>query len=85
MVDNRSNYGNYKILKISIAEIAKDIEMLRFVPDYLKTEKMCKNGVKKFLFVIKYVPDQFKTEETCDKVIIENGGILGFIPDCYKD
>ena len=30
--------------------------MLRFVPDHLKTKKMCKHVVKKLPFVIEYVP-----------------------------
>ena len=57
MVDNRNKSDNYKPLKISIGTIIKDLEMLRFVPDHLKTKKMCKNAVKKLLFIIKYVPD----------------------------
>ena len=32
--------------------------MLKFVPDYLKTETICKHAVKKLPFVIRYVPDQ---------------------------
>ena len=27
----------------------KNPEMLKFVPDYLKTKKVCKNAVKKYL------------------------------------
>ena len=74
-----------KTLKISIGTIIKDPEMLRLVPNYLKTKKMCKNAVKKLSFVRKYVCNQSQTNEMCDKVIIENGEKLGFIPDCYKD
>ena len=37
----------------------KNPEMLRFVPDHLETKKMCKNAVKKLLFVITYVPDRY--------------------------
>ena len=44
---------------------------------------MCKNAVKKLLFVIRYVRDQYKTQEIYDKVIAENGGMLKFVPDCY--
>ena len=35
----------------------KNLEMLKFVPDQLKTKKMCKYAVKKLRFVIRYVPD----------------------------
>ena len=30
-----------------------DPEMIRFIPDHLKTKKMCKNAFKKLPFVIK--------------------------------
>ena len=36
-----------KTLEINIGEIIKDPEMLEFVPDHLKTKKMCKHVVKK--------------------------------------
>ena len=58
--------------------------MLKVIPDYLKTKKMCKNGVKKLPFVINYVPNQYKTQEICDKVILENDRTLKFVPDCNK-
>ena len=46
--------------------------MLRFVPDHLKTKKICKNEVKKLLLVIKYVSEWFKTQKICNKIIIKN-------------
>ena len=58
--------------------------MLKIVPDYLKTKKMCKNAVKKLAFVINYVPNQYKTQEICDKVILENDRTLKFVSDCNK-
>ena len=62
----------------------KNPEMLRFVPDHLKTKIMLKNAVKTLPFVIKCVPDPYKTKEICDKIIIENGGMLEFIRDSYR-
>ena len=44
--------------------------MLRFVPEHLKTKKMCKNAVKKLSFVIRYVPHRNKAPEMCDQVIL---------------
>ena len=44
MVDSEYSPSNYKSLKISIGAIIKDLEIPRFVPDYLKTKKMCKNA-----------------------------------------
>ena len=59
--------------------------MLRLVLDHLKTEKMCKNAVKKFPFVIKYVPeDRYKTKQVCEKVIIKYCGMIGLTPGCCK-
>ena len=68
-----SKINNCKTLKINIAAIIKDPEMLRFVPDHLKTKRISKNAVKNMLFTIKYVPDQYKTTKMCEIVFIENG------------
>ena len=52
-----------KSLKISIGTVTRNLEMLRFLPDHLKTKQVCKHAVKKILFLIRYVPDQYKTQE----------------------
>ena len=52
-----------KSLKISIGTVTRNLEMLTFLPDHLKTKQVCKHAVKKILFLIKYVPDQYKTQE----------------------
>ena len=52
MVDSEYNMGIY-----SIGTVMKNPEMLKFVPDHLKTKKYCKNAVKKLPFVIRYVSD----------------------------
>ena len=49
--------------KISIGAKMKNPEILRIVPDHLKTKKMCKHKVKKLLFVIRYVLDQYKMQK----------------------
>ena len=46
---------------------------------------MCKNAVKKFLFVIIYVLDWYKTQERYNNVILGNGGVLRFILECRKN
>ena len=51
----------------------KNSEMLKLVPDHLKTKKMCKHAVKKLPFVIRFVHDRCKTQQMCDKAILENG------------
>ena len=48
--------------------------MLKFVPDYLKTRKMCKRTVQKLPDLLRHVPDQCKFQKMCDKV--ENGETL---------
>ena len=37
----------YKPSNINIGTVMKNLEMLTFVPDHLKTKKMCKHAVKK--------------------------------------
>ena len=37
----------YKSLNITIGTAMKDPEILKFVPDHLKTKKMCKHAVEK--------------------------------------
>ena len=66
----------YKSLSISIGTVMKNLEMLKFVPDHLKTKKMCKHAVKKIAYLLKYIPDQYKTQQMCEKAILENGGTL---------
>ena len=53
---------NYKSLNINIGTVMKNPEMLKFVPDHLKTKKMCKHAVKKWSFLVRYVPDQYETQ-----------------------
>ena len=43
----------YRSLNISIGTVMKNPEMLKFVPDHLKTKKMCKHAVKKITLSIK--------------------------------
>ena len=43
-------------MDIGIGTVMRNLEMLKFVPDHLKTKKMCKHAVKKldtFLINIK--------------------------------
>ena len=61
---------------MSIDAVIKKSQMIGIVPDHLKTKKMCKNAVKKLLFVVRYVPDRYKTKKMCDNVILENYGTV---------
>ena len=57
MVGREYSPDNYKPLKISVSAIIKNPKMLRFFPDHLRINKMCKNAVKKLQFVIRLFPD----------------------------
>ena len=50
-------------LNINIGIVMKNPEMLKFVPDYLKTKKMCKHAVKKLPYLLRYVSYQCKTQQ----------------------
>ena len=47
----------------------KNPEMLKFVPDHLKTKKMCKHAVKKLTYLLRYVPNQYETQQMYDEAI----------------
>ena len=42
--------GIYQSVNISVETVMKNPGMLKFVPDHLKTKKMCKHAVKKLTF-----------------------------------
>ena len=50
----------------------KNPEILKFVPDYLRTKKISKHVVTNSLYLLRYVADQYKTQRMCDKAILEN-------------
>ena len=85
MVDSDYNMDIYESVKISIGIVMRNPEIVKYVPDYLKTKEMCKNSVEKLPFLTRYAPDQYKTQQMCDKAILENGGTLKSVSDCYKN
>ena len=72
-------------LYVTVGTVMKNPEMIKFVPDHLKTKKLCKHAVKILPYLIRYVPDQYKIQQMHDKAILENGGTLKSVPDCYKN
>ena len=46
MVDSEYSIDNYKSLKISNGAITRNSETIRFVPNHLKTKKVCKHALK---------------------------------------
>ena len=65
----------FKSLNVNIRTLTKNPEIIKFVPDHLKTDhlQMCKHALQKLPYLLKYVPDQYKTQQMCDKAILENG------------
>ena len=61
MVDSEYSMDIYEYVTISIGTVMKNPEILKFVSDHLKTEKMCNHAVKKLHYLLGYVPDQYKT------------------------
>ena len=47
MVDSEYSANIYKFLIVSIGAIMTNYDILKFVPDHVKTIKICKNAVKK--------------------------------------
>ena len=60
MVDSKFIIGTYKSAKISIGTVMRNPEMFKFVPDHIKTKKMCKLVFEKLPYLSRYVPDQYK-------------------------
>ena len=50
-----------KSLEINIGTVITNPKMLKFVPDHIKTKKMCKHAVEKLYYLLRYVPDKYKT------------------------
>ena len=82
----------YKSLNISIGTVMKNPEMLKFIPNHLKTKKCVRMQLQNYLIykvTLKlpylYVPDQYKSEQMCDKAILESGRTLKSVPDYCKN
>ena len=60
MVDSKDTN---KSLNIHIVTVMKNPEMLKFIPDHLKTKQMCNYAVKKLPYLLRYVPNQYKTKK----------------------
>ena len=62
IADSKYSIDIYKSSKISIGTVMKNPELLKLVPNHLKTNKMCKNAVEKLSLVKRYVPDHYKIQ-----------------------
>ena len=57
MNDSECSMDVFKSVKISIGTVMKNPEMLKYVPNHIKTKRLCENAVKKLPLVMRYVPD----------------------------
>ena len=81
MVDNEYKSDDYRSPKISTGALMKNFKMLKFVPDQLKTKKMCKHGINKLSLAIGFLLIDIRL---CNKTIPQNSGTLESVRDCYK-
>ena len=51
----------HKPINTNIGTLIKNPEMLKFIPNHLKTKQLCNYAIKKLPFVIRYVPDLYNT------------------------
>ena len=62
MVDSEYRMDIYKSAKINIGTVVRKPEMLKFIPDHLKTKNMYKHAVKNLPYQLKsdsQVPENF--------------------------
>ena len=69
----------YKSLNISIGTVIRIPKISIFVPNHLKTKKMCKHALTKLPSVRRYVPDRYKTQQMCDSLFMTPTKIKKFV------
>ena len=74
----------YKSLNIRSGTATKNPEMLKFVPDHLKTQQMCDKAIIENGGTLKSVPDCYKNQEMCNKAVDNYPHVLEFVPECCK-
>ena len=87
MVDSEHSMIIYKSVKNSIGTVMKNPEMLKFVPNQLKTKKMCNLCDKATLEnggTLKPVSDCYKNQQMCGEAVDNYSHVLEFVPECYK-
>ena len=69
----------FKSLNISIGTVIRIPKISIFVPNHLKTKKMCKHALTKLPSVRRYVPDRYKTQQMCDSLFMTPTKIKKFV------
>ena len=75
MIENMG-YGQEKLKDIVEKEAEEEYKdwredpwVLRFIPDYFKTQEMCIETLEVGLWQLKDIPDHFKTQDICDDAV----------------
>ena len=58
---------------------------MRFIPDHLKTQKMCEKAVEKDPYQLGDFPDRFKKQEMCNEAVRREPGALEYVPDRHQN
>ena len=57
---------------------------LKYVPDHLRTKKMCIKAVKNEAEALEHIPEHFKTREMCIKTVEREAESLEHVLDLFK-
>ena len=68
MVDREYNMDIYKSVKINVEIEMRNPEMLKLVPNHLKTKKMCKHAVIKLPFITSMFPINIRLNKCVAKL-----------------
>ena len=75
----------YKSLNIDTRTVMKNLEIIKFIHDHLKTKKMRKHAVKKLYYLLRYVPNQYMIQQMYNEAVLENAWMLEYVLDCEKN
>jgi hypothetical protein len=73
-----------KTLEEAFNEVRKDGSYLQYVPEALKTPKLCKIAVEQNIRALEYVPETLRTPELCKLTVEKNGRALYFVPEALR-
>jgi hypothetical protein len=82
-LDNKTLIKDFKFESNDI-DIIKAVQYdgyaLKYVPENLRTEEICKIAVQQNGYALEYVPIKLRTEEICHLAVQQNGMALQYVP-----
>ena len=75
----------YKSLNIDTRTVMKNLEIIKFIHDHLKTKKMRKHAVKKLYYLLRYVSNRYMIQQMYNEAVLENAWMLEYVLDCEKN